>query len=97
MKEIALTGVSGSMGYATFLELLKKKDICTLSVLVRPSKKNMKKFKAYVSTTIKMAEIKTGFVTEFNGVKIVWGDIRNVENVRELIKNSELIMVTSKN
>ncbi len=46
-KKILLTGASGSMGNAAFLELMTRPDRPDMVLLVRPSAVNKKKFVAY--------------------------------------------------
>jgi len=76
-KEVVLlTGASGSMGYETFKLLWEKRDRYDLVLLLRPSKKNKKQFRRYEG------ENKIGPGGK-HGLKIVWGDVLNREDVVE--------------
>ncbi len=81
---VLLTGASGSMGLETFKLLWEKRDRYEIVLLLRPSKKNRKKFKKYE----RQAEVK--LLTEGGvgiavgqGLKIVWGDVLKREDVVE--------------
>jgi len=74
-KEVVLlTGASGSMGFETFKLLWEKRDRYDIVLLLRPSKKNKKKFRNYE----RQAEIAEG-----PGFKIIWGDVLKREDVVE--------------
>ncbi len=92
MKQIAITGTSGSMGYATYQELLKKSDSYKVMMLVRPSNKNIKTFKKHIPAKTKRSQIKEGFITEKENIKILWGDIRNLKTVKKLIQDTDLVI-----
>jgi nucleoside-diphosphate-sugar epimerase len=84
-KEVVLlTGASGSMGFETFKLLWEKRDHYDIVLLLRPSKKNRKKFRGYGRQA--GMEPKRGQSRETvvcNGFKIVWGDVLNREDVVE--------------
>lgn len=67
---VLLTGASGSMGYEAFKLLWGQRDRYELVLLLRPSKKNQRKFRYFE----KQAE-KEG------GLRIVWGDVLNRQDV----------------
>lgn len=68
-KEVVLlTGASGSMGFEAFKLLWEKRDRYDIVLLLRPSKKNRKLFRKYEGGA---------------GLKIVWGDVQNREDVVE--------------
>ena len=71
-KTVLLTGASGSMGFETFRLLWEKRDRFDLVLLLRPSKKNKKKFRKYE---------REASVT--GSLRIVWGDVLNREDVVE--------------
>lgn len=89
MIRVAITGASGSMGYATYQELLKRNDTYDISMFIRPSKKNIKMFKKHIPTG-KLP--KMGDVTEKDGVKIVWGCITNLKSVKQLVEDADIII-----
>jgi len=71
---VLLTGASGSMGFETFKLLWEKRDRYDIVLLLRPSKKNKKKFRKYE----KEAGTAAG-----SGFKIVWGDVLKREDAVE--------------
>ena len=77
---VLLTGASGSMGYEAFLQLWEKRDRYDIVLLLRPSGTNKKRFRKYEKQAgISPFEGKgTG---AGNGLKIVWGDVMNREDV----------------
>lgn len=76
-KEVVLlTGASGSMGFETFKLLWEKRDRYDLVLLLRPSRKNRKKFRRYEQ------EARAGDGAA-GSLRIVWGDALNREDVVE--------------
>ena len=69
-KTIALTGSSGTMGFAGFQELYRRKDQFYITLLLRDSKKNREKFAPYLDDP---------------AVRIVWDDLTDYDDVLELI------------
>lgn len=67
---VLLTGASGSMGFEAFKILWNKREKYALRLLLRPSKKNRKKFRKYEKQAL-----------QEGGLKIVWGDVLNREDV----------------
>ncbi len=85
-KEVVLlTGASGSMGFETFKLLWEKRDRYDIVLLLRPSKKNRKKFRHYDQ----QAEMEGG------GLKIVWGDFLNREYVVEACRGIDWCLHTA--
>ena len=76
-KTIALTGATGIMGYQTFLELIKRKDEVSVTVLIRESKKAHQMFDAYQNDP---------------AVRIVWGNLVNYEDVLNLVDGAEYVL-----
>lgn len=89
MKKVAITGASGSMGYAAYLELMKQNDKYDISMLVRPSKKNIKMFKKHIPAKTTPQE---GDVTEKEQVKIIWGNIQSLENIKKLVIDADIVI-----
>jgi len=77
---VLLTGASGSMGFETFKLLWEKRDRFDIVLFLRPSKKNRKKFRKYERAARKSA--RAGRAAG-SGLKIVWGDALNREDVVE--------------
>jgi len=82
---VLLTGASGSMGLVTFKLLWEKRDRYDIVLLLRPSKKNRKQFRGY--------ERQAGS-EEGTGLKIVWGDILNREDVVEACRGIDWCLHT---
>lgn len=76
-KTVALTGGSGHMGFAGFLELYSRKEAFRIVLLLRDSKKNRKKFAAYLRDP---------------AVKILWGDLTNYEDVLALVTGADYVL-----
>lgn len=89
MIRVAITGASGSMGHATYQELMKQNDKYDISMLVRPSKKNIRMFKTHIPSS---KSPKMGEVTEKEGVKIVWGVVQSFKHIRQLVEDSDVVI-----
>lgn len=76
---VLLTGASGSMGFQTFKLLWEKRDRYDIVLLLRPSKKNKKKFRSYER------EASAGGGPK-KSLRIVWGDALNREDLVEACK-----------
>jgi nucleoside-diphosphate-sugar epimerase len=85
-KEVVLlTGASGSMGFETFRLLWEKRDRYDIVLLLRPSKKNRKKFRKYERLAAKGNP---------QALKIVWGDALNRKNVAEACRGIDWCLHT---
>lgn len=91
MKDrVLLTGASGSMGNAAFLELLKLKNKYDIVLLLRPSKRNKKYFTKYLG---KKRIVNTHQnVIEQNDLKIVWGDLTNPDDVMLAVNGCDFVL-----
>jgi nucleoside-diphosphate-sugar epimerase len=76
-KKVLLTGASGSMGGEAFKELLRRRDKYDIVLLLRPSPKNRKGFTKYEGE---------------EGVKIVWGDLCNLDDVVEAVNGVDHVL-----
>ncbi|MDD5712251.1 MAG: NAD(P)-dependent oxidoreductase [Smithellaceae bacterium] len=76
-KTVFLLGASGSMGGETFKELQRRKDRFNLVLLLRPSRKNKKNFGKYENDP---------------SVKIIWGDIRNYDDVLKGVTGADYVL-----
>jgi nucleoside-diphosphate-sugar epimerase len=76
-KKVFLTGASGSMGSEAFRELLRRKDQYDIVLLLRPSKQNKKTFAKYEGQ---------------QGIKIVWGDLCNFDDVLEAVNGVDYVL-----
>jgi nucleoside-diphosphate-sugar epimerase len=88
--KVLLTGASGSMGNAAFLELLKRKNKYDIVLLLRSSNKNRKYFAQFLDP--KNHNSKSEYLTEYNGLKIVWGDITNREDVLKAVDGCNFVL-----
>ena len=89
-KKVLLTGASGSMGNAAFLELMAWPDRPDIVLLVRPSAVNKKKFVAYEGGKSTPAGRKS--IVEHDGLKIVWGDLTCYEDVLEAVAGVDAVL-----
>lgn len=76
-KTVFITGTTGSMGGAGFKELLQKRDRFNIVTLVLPTKKDRKVISGYLNEP---------------GVKIVWGDLTNYEDVLECVTGADYVL-----
>ena len=76
-KTVALTGSSGTMGWAGFKELYAKKNEFNIVLLNRDSKKNREKFAPYMDDP---------------SIKFVWGDLTNYEDVLEMVTGADYVL-----
>ena len=76
-KTVALTGSSGTMGFAGFQELYRRKDRFCITLLLRDSKKNREKFAPYLDDP---------------AVRIVWGDLTDYDDVLELVTGADFVL-----
>ncbi|MDE6006037.1 MAG: NAD(P)-dependent oxidoreductase [Muribaculaceae bacterium] len=75
--KVTITGATGVMGFRTLNEFIKYPEEFEIRVLARDSKKNRKKLAPFI---------------EKNGVKVVWGDLMNAEDVEKAIGDSEYVL-----
>jgi nucleoside-diphosphate-sugar epimerase len=76
-NRVLLTGASGSMGGEAFKELLRRKERYDIVLLLRPSKQNKKAFTKYEGK---------------EGIKIVWGDLCNFDDVLEAVSGVDYVL-----
>ncbi len=76
-RKIAITGSTGTMGFASLMELLKYPDRYSLRLLVRDSAKNRKKLKE---------------INNLDNVEVIWGDLLDGESVSRLVKDTDVVL-----
>ncbi len=76
-KTVALTGASGNMGYAGFLELYARKDEFKIVLLLRNSEKNRKMFAKYLRDP---------------AIRFVWGDLTNYDDVLQMVNGADYVL-----
>ena len=69
-KTVFMTGATGNMGWAGFLELYARKERFNIRLLARDSKKNRKLLAKYMGDP---------------AVTIVWGDLTRYEDVLAVV------------
>jgi nucleoside-diphosphate-sugar epimerase len=90
-ETVTLFGASGTMGFEVFKELWRRKEKYDINLLVRPSQKNKKLFKNYEIIASILPIPKEG-VVEGNGLKIVWGDATNYDDVLQAINGTDWVL-----
>lgn len=76
-KTVFLTGASGNMGHAGFLEIYQASEQFHIVLLLRDSEKNREMFQEYMND---------------ERVKIVWGDLTNYDSVLECVTGSDVVL-----
>lgn len=76
-KTVFITGVTGVMGWQTLLEFEKHLDKFDLRLLVRPSKKNLRKLAKYQNSP---------------EITIIWGDLVNADDVRRAMGGADYVL-----
>lgn len=76
-KTVFITGSTGVMGYATLRELYDRIDRFNLRLLVRPTKKNRRKLRKFI---------------QHSGVKVVWGDMLNLEDMKRAMGKADYVL-----
>ena len=90
-KKVLLTGASGSMGYAAFQELWKRKDRYDIVLLLLPDRTGKKLFKPFESE-MGIRSIQGKGVVENSGLKIVWGDLTDYDDVSKAVEGVEHVL-----
>lgn len=88
---VALFGGSGTMGFEAFRELWKRRAELDLSLLLLPSPNEKKLFKPYE----KLAGIRSidgAGTVEREGLRIVWGDATNYNDVRQTVYGADVVL-----
>lgn len=75
-----LTGATGSMGTATLLELLERRDRFDLVLLAREGKHGRRVLRRLLNEP---------------GVRIVWGDLRNYDDVLDAVTGVDIVLHTA--
>lgn len=92
-KVVLLTGASGSMGFETFKRLWERRSQYDLVLLLRPSSKNRKRFRPYEKQAGAKSIDGRG-IARGNGLKIVWGDALEKQDVTEACKGIDYCLHT---
>ncbi len=71
-----LTGATGIMGSETLKQLMEK-DLFSIVLLVRPNTDSRRKLKKYI---------------DHEHVRVVWGDLRNYNDVLEAVKGVDIVL-----
>jgi nucleoside-diphosphate-sugar epimerase len=93
-KEVVLlTGASGSMGFEAFKLLWERRASFDLVLLLRPSARNRKLFSVY-EREAGISPRKGRHVARGEGLKIVWGDALNREDLEESCRGIDCCLHT---
>ena len=76
-KTVFLTGGTGNMGWAGFMELYSRRERFNIRLLARDSKKNRKLLKPYMDDPC---------------VTVVWGDLMRYEDVLAGVTGSDYVL-----
>lgn len=76
-KTVFLTGCTGSMGSATLLELLDRRDRFDIVVLVRDTKHGRRFMRPYLKEP---------------GLRVLWGDLRDYAAVLECVTGADFVL-----
>ncbi|MBS7250549.1 MAG: NAD-dependent epimerase/dehydratase family protein [Candidatus Freyarchaeota archaeon] len=87
---VLLTGASGSMGKMAFQELLKRKDEFDIVLLLLPYKEIIREFSKYVGG--KKGPVGGRGIVEHEGLKIVYGDLTNPDDVLEAVNGCDFVL-----
>ena len=79
-KTVFLTGATGSMGSATFRELLLRRTRFDIVVLVRDTKYDRLLLRKFMNEP---------------GVRIVWGDLRDYDSVLDAVTGADIVLHTA--
>jgi len=90
---VLLTGASGSMGSEAFKRLWEKRSRYDIVLLQRPSVRNKKHFRRF-EREAGIASIPGRGVVSGKGLKIVWGDAMNREDVVEACRGIDWCLHT---
>lgn len=90
-ERVLLFGASGTMGYAAFKELWKRRHRYDVVILVRPSQKNKALFRPYEQEA-GIAPIPGKGVAEAGGFKIVWGDATDYGDVEWAVQGVDWVL-----
>lgn len=92
-RKVLLTGASGSMGFEAFKELWKRRDRCDIVLLLLPNKLEKRLFRPYEKEVGIRSISGNGVVQSAEGgLKIVWGDLTEYEDVREAVRGVDHVL-----
>ena len=92
MKEkVALFGASGTMGFQAFKELWAQRDKYEISILVLPSEQELGIFRDY-QRQAGIKPIQGAGTEKGSGLKIIWGDATNYDDVVETIQGADWVL-----
>jgi len=90
-KTVTLFGASGSMGYEAFQELWKRRERFNIVVLLLPTRREKKLFRSYEKET-GIKPISGKGVSQGRGLKIVWGDATEYQDVEEAVRGADWVL-----
>lgn len=90
-RRVALFGASGTMGFQAFKELWRRRGEFDISILVLPSERQDRTFRAYEAAA-GVPRINGAGVTEGEGLRIVWGDATDPEATAATIAGADAVL-----
>jgi len=90
-KKVFLTGASGSLGYMAFKELWNCREKYDIVLLLLPLKFEKKLFKKYEAEA-GLKSIPGKGVVENSGLKIIWGDLINYDDVLKAVDGVDHVL-----
>jgi nucleoside-diphosphate-sugar epimerase len=90
-ESVLLLGASGTMGYAAFRELWKRRDRYDIVILARPSQKNRKLFRPYEKEA-GVRSIPGRRTAQGDGFEIVWGDATDYDDVQAAVEGVDWVL-----
>jgi nucleoside-diphosphate-sugar epimerase len=89
-ERVLLTGASGSMGFAAFTELWKRRERCDIVLLLRPSAKNAALFAPYLEG--RRVEGPGEARYHDGSLSIVWGDALDESAIRAACRGVDAVL-----
>lgn len=90
-EQVVLLGASGTMGFAAFQELWKRRDRYSITLLLLPAHHEKSLFRPYeILSNIK--PIKGHGLVQGDGLRIVWGDATDFEDVLVSIDGADWVL-----
>ena len=90
-ETIALFGASGSMGYEAFKELWKRRERYEITLLLLPNRREKRLFRKYEKAA-GIQPIPGKGVVKGRGLKIIWGDATEYQDVEEAIRGADWVL-----
>ena len=90
-ETVVLFGASGSMGYEAFKELWKRREHYDIVLLLLPTGTEKRLFRKYEKEA-GIQPIPGKGISAGSGLKIVWGDATNYQDVEEAVRGGDWVL-----